>query len=114
MNEPTTLIDFRTAPPKLTVTATAWQAWWEDVEMWDGFVQYADLDTAKHCAAVAYVEEEYGWGPEDDPREGEPREPAPDTQLTWVFEHNRWFLIDGGRGTGVQLYQSNTYAAAQS
>ncbi|MER6778433.1 MULTISPECIES: hypothetical protein [unclassified Streptomyces] len=106
-----TPIDFRTIPPKLTVAATGWQAWWEDYDMWDGFVLYVDLDTAKQHAAIAYMSEEYGWGPEDDPAEAEPREEAPDTTLTWVYESGRWYLLDGDKGTGVQLYRTHTYVA---
>ena len=102
-----TPIDFRSAPPKLTASATAWQAWWEDVEMWDGFVQYADLDTAKHHAAVAYISDECSWHAAD-----APADEAPVVELTWSFEHGRWYLLADGKGTGVQLYRSSTFTAA--
>ncbi|MFE2140234.1 hypothetical protein ACFXA3_00440 [Streptomyces sp. NPDC059456] len=109
MTEPaTTPVDFRTTLPKLTVSANAWQAWWEDVEMWDGFVQYADLDTAKRYAAAAYISDEYSWHADDDPADE-----APDVNLAWSFERGRWYLLADGRGTGVQLYRSNTYSAAE-
>lgn len=102
-----TAVDYRTAPPKITTVATAWQAWWEDHDMWDGFIQYADLDTAKHHAAVDYIGEEYSWVPGDDPDDE-----APEATLTWAFEHQRWHLLDNGANTGVQLYKSPTYAVS--
>lgn len=100
-------VDFRTVPPKIKPVATAWQAWWEDHDMWDGFIQYADLDTAKRHAAVDYIGEEYGWVPGDDPADE-----APDAVLTWVFDRARWHLLDNGKGTDVQLYETATYGPA--
>ncbi len=97
-------IDFRTPPPPLAATARAWQAWWEDRDMWDGFVPYADLDTAKVQAAVDYVGEEHGWVPGDDPADE-----APEITLTWAFEHQRWHLLEDAKPTGVQLYETTTY-----
>jgi hypothetical protein len=99
--------DFRTVPPKITPVTTGWQAWWEDHDLWDGFVLYADLDTARQHAAVDYVGEEYGWVPGDDPADE-----APDVTLTWAFERERWHLLDNGRSTPVQLYKTATYAPA--
>jgi hypothetical protein len=104
-DQPETAIDFRVVPPKISPVATGWQAWWEDNDMWEGFTLYADLDTAKHHAAVDYVGTEYGWAPGDDPNEE-----APDAVLTWVFEHARWHLLDGRRSTCVQLYKTSTFA----
>lgn len=103
--EPTTA-DYRTVPPEIAPGPTAWQAWWEDFDSWDGYLLYADLDVAKHHSAVAYVGEEYSWIAGDDPADE-----APDVTLTWEFEHQRWHLLDDGRNTGVQLYVSRTYAA---
>ncbi|MFD9192957.1 ParB N-terminal domain-containing protein [Streptomyces phaeochromogenes] len=102
-------VDFRTVPPPITPVARGWQAWWEDHNMWDGFVLYADLDTAKQHAAVDYIGEEYGWVPGDDPADE-----APDRTLTWVFERTRWYLLDNGKGTDVQLYETATYASVAS
>ncbi|MBT2467808.1 hypothetical protein J7E97_07960 [Streptomyces sp. ISL-66] len=102
-----TPIDYRTAPPKLTAVATGWQAWWEDVDTWDGFTLYADLDTAKHHAAVAYISDEHSWHADDDPADE-----APDVVLTWAFAHSRWHLLADGKGTGIQLYRHSTYATA--
>jgi hypothetical protein len=102
-------VDFRTVPPKITASATGWQAWWEDHDLWDGFLLYAELDTAKKHAAVDYVGEEYGWVPGDDSIDE-----APEIALTWVFEHDRWHLLDDGKSTPVQLYRTSTYAAPVS
>ena len=100
-------VDYRTPPSKIAPIANAWQAWWEDHDMWDGYLLYADLPTAQHHAAVDYVGEEYGWVPGDDPADE-----APATTLTWVFAHQRWHLLDDDRDTGVQLYEAATYAAS--
>lgn len=105
VKQPAQPIDFRTPPPAIAATARAWQAWWEDHDMWDGFVAYADLDTAKVHAAVDYVGEEHGWVPGDDPADE-----APDITLTWEFGHERWRLLTDGKDTGVQLYETKTYA----
>ena len=103
--QPTEPIDFRAVPPAIAPAATGWQAWWEDHDIWDGFVLYADLDIAKHHAAVDYIGEEYSWVPGDDPADE-----APETTLTWAFEHRRWHLLDNGKNTNVQLYETATYA----
>jgi hypothetical protein len=100
----TTTIDFRTIPPKLTKQAAGWQAWWEDNDFWDGNVLYADLDTAKHHAAVDYIGEEHGWLPGDDAADE-----APNVTLTWAFEHQRWHLLADGKNTGVQLVATSIY-----
>lgn len=102
---PSPPVDYRTAPPAITPVVKAWQAWWEDNDMWDGFVQYTDLDTAKVHAAIDYIGEEYSWVPGDDPDDE-----APDTILTWVTEHGRWYLLDKGQATNVQLYETRIYA----
>ncbi|MEV6569969.1 hypothetical protein [Streptomyces sp. NPDC051577] len=104
-----TPIDYRAAPPKLAPSAVGWQAWWEDVDMWDDFVLYADLDTAKHHAAVAYISDEYSWHPADDPADE-----APNVTLTWAFDHGRWYLLADGKATGIQLYRNSIHAAAPS
>ena len=101
-----TAVDYRTTPPSLEPTATAWQAWWEDHDMWDGDMLYADLATAKHHSAVAYVGEEYAWLPGDDPDDE-----APDRTLTWELKYGRWRLLDNGQDTGVRLGETRTYAA---
>ena len=102
-----TAVDYRTTPPSIEPTATAWQAWWEDHDMWDGDMLYADLATAKHHSAVAYVGEEYSWLPGDDPDDE-----APDTVLAWELKYGRWRLLDNGGDTGVRLAETRTYAAA--
>jgi len=106
-DDPQTTTGFRTAPPEITPVATAWQAWWEDHDMWDGDMLYADLDTAKHHSAVAYVGEEYAWMPGDDPEDE-----APSTVLAWELKYGRWRLLDGGQDTGVRLGETRTYAAS--
>ena len=100
-----TAVDYRTIPPSIEPTATAWQAWWEDHDMWDGDMLYADLATAKHHSAVAYVGEEYAWLPGDDPDDE-----APDRTLAWELKYGRWRLLDNGGDTGVRLAQMRTYA----
>jgi hypothetical protein len=105
MTEPT--VDYRTIPPSIEPTATAWQAWWEDHDMWDGDMLYADLDTAKHHSAVAYVGEEYSWMPGDDPVDE-----APSTVLAWEMKYGRWRLLDNGQDTGVRLGETRTYAVS--
>lgn len=107
MSADQTAIDFRTVPPKLTPTPIGWQAWWEDHDMWDGHALYADLDAAKHHAAVDYIGEEHGWLPGDDPADE-----APNATLAWAFEHRRWHLLADGKNTGVQLYEVSIYRAA--
>ncbi|MCU1612558.1 MAG: hypothetical protein JWO98_98 [Frankiales bacterium] len=99
-------VDFRTVPPKITTVATGWQAWWEDRDFWDGYLLYADIDTAKQHAAVDYVGEEYGWQSGDDPDDE-----APEVTLTWAPVRERWHLLADGAYTGVQLYETHTYAA---
>ncbi|MFJ2000293.1 hypothetical protein [Streptomyces chartreusis] len=101
-----TAVDYRTTPPSIEPTATTWQAWWEDHDMWDGDMLYADLATAKHHSAVAYVGEEYAWLPGDDPDDE-----APDRTLAWELKYGRWRLLDNGGDTGVRLAQTRTYAA---
>lgn len=100
-----TAVDYRTSPPSIEPVATAWQAWWEDHDMWDGDMLYADLDTAKRHSAVAYVGEEYSWLPGDDPDDE-----APETSLTWELKYGRWRLLDKGQDTGVRLAETRTYA----
>lgn len=102
-------IGYRTAQPKMTVTATVWQAWWENHDMWDGHLLYTDLDTAKHHAAVGYIGEEYGWLPEDDPDDE-----APEVALAWLLDHRRWHLIADGSDTGVQLYETRVWSPADT
>jgi hypothetical protein len=106
MNLPET-IGYRTAPPKMTVTATVWQAWWDDHDMWDGRLMYTDLDTAKRHAAVDYVGEEHGWLPEDDPDDE-----APEVTLAWMVDRGRWHLLADGVQTGVQLYETRIWSPA--
>ncbi len=101
-----TAVDYRTSPPSIEPVATAWQAWWEDHDMWDGDMLYADLDTAKRHSAVAYVGEEYSWLPGDDPDDE-----APDRTLAWELKYGRWRLLDNGQDTGVRLGETRTYAA---
>ncbi|MFI8535395.1 hypothetical protein ACIGMX_34760 [Streptomyces aquilus] len=107
MTQPDPTADYRTTPPSLEPTATAWQAWWEDHDMWDGDMLYADLDTAKHHSAVAYIGEEYAWLPGDDPDDE-----APDRSLAWELKYGRWRLLDNGGDTGVRLAETRTYASS--
>jgi hypothetical protein len=97
------IVDFLQEAPALTVESVHWQAWWEDVGLWDGFAAYARLDVAMRHTQVYYLREEYGWDPDD--REDE----DPDTELSWSFESHRWHLLDNGKGTGIQLYKVPVY-----
>ena len=102
MNEKT--IDLSKSPPPLIpAVCDLWQAWWEDHDMWDGYNFYRaetdeDLECAQRHAAFDYVADEYCWHPSDE-------EKPPEIDLTWEFEHNRWHLLENGKGTGVTLFR---------
>lgn len=94
-------IDLSEAPPQLIpAVCDLWQAWWEDVDTWDGYAFYRaetdfDLEVAQKHAAFDYVASEYGWYPGD--------EEQPEIELTWAFEYHRWHLLENGKSTGVTL-----------
>lgn len=112
-----TPIDYRTAPPPLTTTATCWQAWWDGNDEWlGGGALYTGLDTAQRYAAVDYIGEEYSWtattGPADE---------APEVALTWEpapalpgEEADLWHLSEDGQRTGVYLYRKAAYSAGET
>lgn len=92
-----------TAVTRLSIALTAWQAWWEDNDSWDGYALYLDLDTAKAHAAYNYEGWEYGWPDEDDD------EPRTRPNLTWAYEHGSWHLLEDGKNTLVQVSQAHIY-----
>lgn len=86
-------------PPRLSMALAAWQAWWENNDLWDGNALYVDVETAKLHAAFDYEGEEYGHRDEDDEDDEERAYP----EFTWVEEHGSWHLLDHGRDTLVQV-----------
>ncbi|MDX3575940.1 hypothetical protein [Streptomyces sp. FL07-04A] len=93
--------------PRLTAALTAFQAWWENYDSWDGTALYTDLETAKRHAAYDYEGDEYGHPDEDDDEGANIR---PD--FTWVEEHGSWHLLDHGKKTLVQISPTWIWRAA--
>jgi hypothetical protein len=90
-------------PPRLTVVAERWQAWWKDADPWDGYLAYDNLDAAMRHTLAFYLRDEYAWDLDDN------HDDAPEGEFSWEFEYGRWHLLDGGMRTGVQLYKSPVY-----
>jgi hypothetical protein len=105
---PRMITDFRELAPYIEKKSEHWQAWWDGFDGWDGYVAYTTLDSAMRCSVEHYMREEYSWDHDD------PDEDAPDTKFQWQLEHGRWYLLDGERGTGVQLYRVTVYGPGAS
>lgn len=80
--------------------------WREDSTYFDGNALYFDLETAKAHGAYDYEGDEYGHS---DPDEDDPEDRP---VLTWIEEHGRWALLDGGNGTSVVIEERPVYRPA--